>query len=388
MKNVILSLVLLVGCGDKGFQFTAGQLEKDNKQAEVSAVASLKGSAQYAFELTVDDQEFADIEDYYTQQVDVLKDKVIEAGYDVDRIEFTGKLGFADFIKDMSVFVASSANTQGKGAVDAQGNFSVSVPNPNKLESMTFKVRAQKRVQILLIKDEVLVQKLCYNFSAIEMDVIENPISLSNFKTDRTMYDCSKESGGMAIPSASAAPLPASFTTLNLNDTVDAMWVNGNQFLVDVNGQRQAYVINGLIISTVGSSQAPSEDPVGFTKVVRTANITEMHSVVSVGNGDTLSIKDRINYSEVSVLRNGIANRAFLVSGFGLNLFANEGSKVFAVGRVAGTNSWKVGQLDLINDKFVARADALNGLWGNAATAMMNGLFVMVGGDQILFVAM
>lgn len=384
MKHLFLAL-LLAGCGDKGFQFSAGQLE-DKVDEAISAVSHLKGSAQYAFNLSVDGQEFTDIEDYYTQQVDLLQSKVLEAGYDVDRVEFAGKLGFSDFIKDMSVFVVSSANTQGKGVVDSQGNFSISVPNPNQLPLVTFKVRAQKRVQLILIKNEMVSKKLCYNFSAVDMDVIENPILLSNFKTDLTMYDCSQDKpSGMNVPSVSI-PDAKSFT-LNMESTVSAMWVKENQFLVDSNGQRQLYVLNGLVVTPVGSPEAAVDAPAGFILVGRSFNLTEMQSRMELGS-DVLTVVDRINYSEVSLLRSGRLDRAFLVDSFGINLLARDGARIMAVGRVISSNHWRVGYLDLINNKFIARADGLNGLWVNAATTVVNGTFTMVAGSQILFVAM
>jgi len=379
MKPFFAALFLTLASCD-GYEL----VKKDNK-ADAVAVAPVahdfKGSVQYAFDLTVDGETYSDIEQYYTKQTEGLKEKVVAAGYSVDEVEFVGKLGFADFIQDMTVFVSSSAGTQGKGTIDAQGNFSVSVPNPKAKDNLSFKVRATKRVQVLLINGGVTTKKLCYNFSAVEKDVIENPIALDTFKTDPTLYDCTQVDNGLAIPAATQAPVRQNIHTEP--DYIDTVWVKGNEFKVDANGVRSGYVLSGVTLVSTGASEAVIGSPEGFQAIARIASRTETTHELTVGTNSVI-VKDLSGgASDVSVVRNSTVLKSFRVNGFGLCLFAASGADVFAVGRVAGANEWKMGRLDLDNNRFIPLSEAPNILYNNAGSALVGNVFVAVGGKQI-----
>lgn len=383
MKTVFAATFLsLVSCS--GYELVKKDEAKDS--ATLTSVVSndFEGSVQYAFDLSVDGVTYSDIEQYYTEQAEGLKEKVEAAGYSVDSVEFIGKLGFADFIQDMTVFVSSSAGTQGKGSIDAQGNFSISVPNPKAKTNLSFKVRATKRVQVLLINGGVTTKKLCYNFSAVEQDVIENPISLNNFKTDPTLYECTQVDSGLAIPSATQTPIPSlQHTEAELIDTV---WHKGNEFKIDANGFRRSYILNNMRLVSTGANEAVLGNPEGFQAITRIASRTETTHELSLVSSSVI-VKDLSgSASDVSVVRNNTVIKSFRVSGFGLCLFAASASDVFAIGRVAGANAWKMGQLDLDNNRFVPLSDAPNILYNNAGSALVGNVFVAVGGRQINFV--
>jgi hypothetical protein len=383
MKTVFAATFLALTSCD-GYEL----VKKDNKAntAALTAVVSndFEGSVQYAFDLSVDGVSYSDIEQYYTEQAEGLKDKVSAAGYSVDSVEFVGKLGFADFIQDMTVFVSSSAGTQGKGSIDAQGNFSVSVPNPKSKDNLSFKVRATKRVQVLLINGGVTTKKLCYNFSAVEKDVVENPISLNTFKTDPTLYDCTQVDSGLAIPAATQVPVRQNIHIES--DYIDTVWFKGNEFKVDVNGVRSSYMLSGVTLVSTGASEAVLESPEGFESITRIASRTETTHELTIG-ANRLIVKDLSgSASVVSVAHNNIVMKSFRVNGFGLSLLAASAADVFAVGRVAGANAWKMGKLDLDNNRFIPLADAPNILYNNAGAAVVGNVFVAVGGKQVSFV--
>ncbi|MEN6636650.1 MAG: hypothetical protein ABFC56_12415 [Clostridiaceae bacterium] len=381
MKTALMAMALaLVGCGS-GFELKAGDAAKPTAAVadEQAQTVEFNGSVGYAFEMSVNGQKYSDIESYYTSEASTLLEKVAAAGHNVDAVEFQGKLGFADFIEDMEVFVASSLGSQGKSVVDAQGNFAVTVPNLKKGPA-SFKVRATKRVQIVLFSGGVATKRLCYNFAAVEKDVVENPIMLSDFTTDFTLYDCEQQNAGIAIPAAAAAP--AIERTVEACGHVDSMWIKGSEFILSACDAQQKYTLSSFgSPAAVGAPVETDEEPEGFAPLAQVYG-TDSKYIVPMG-GDSLYMTDYGDSATVAQVRNSVVLRSFRVP-FGLAFFAVDGERIFAVARVAGKNSWKVGELDVVNSRFIPRGDAPEGLLISAA-GIFNGQFTVVAGNKVHF---
>ncbi len=159
------------------------------------------------FEVTVDDQRYLDMEDFYTQEVAKLPTKVAEAGYDPSwTAKFDAQVGLSDLWRSMTVYISPTDNLgyQAQTYVESDGGFSVTLP-PAALNKV-YKIRANKRIGITLTRGE-MVKKLCYNFSAVEMsapfDDASLPIVIHTFVTTITAYACNDSNGstGVKIPS-------------------------------------------------------------------------------------------------------------------------------------------------------------------------------------------
>jgi hypothetical protein len=391
MKNVIALIISLAftACGDLK---EAMAPQATPTPAPIADTVTFQGSAQYAFEITVDGEKFNDIEHYYTMQTETLKDKVVSAGYNADKVEFIGELGFDDFIKDMTVFVSSSTGTQGKTTIDSQGNFSVDVANPNQDKRVTFKVRATKRIQVVLSSGSTVTGRLCYNFSAVEQDVIENPISLNTFETSRTLYDCDQVSEGMVIPPASTKVAPS--RSLSFDSEIKAVWTmeGSNEFYVDTKTQRQLFVLprNGSNPVAVGVPETYTEAPVGFVAMSNSFAIPSSSNAFTVSSipfsSETVRVKGTSDWSEVSVMSNNVVTKSFNVAGYGIGWVAVSGSKIMGLAREDGNNKWVVGVLDTHVNKFVPMATtSFTSAYLNTTVGLVDGIFTAVNGSQIQF---
>src|SRR5262245_31205746 len=66
-----------------------------------------EGYVMSAFAITVDEQPYEDMEDFYTQELDRLPEKVAAAGYDSEwKVSFEAEVGLSDLWRNMEVFVA------------------------------------------------------------------------------------------------------------------------------------------------------------------------------------------------------------------------------------------------------------------------------------------
>jgi hypothetical protein len=395
--KAILTIFLVVGCGalntgenDANSDGLAQSARDKEAQADATVVA---GAVQYAFDLTVDGLSYSNVEDYYTAQVRTLKEKVLAAGYNADKAEFRGRLGFADFIQDMVVFVVSSDGKQGRGVVDSQGNFSVAIDSKDetsRTRTTSYAVRANKRVQIILSNGGVPTKKLCYNFSAITKSSENNTILLDSFETDFTLYDCEQQSDGLEIPDQSTRAAPV--RDLLLSSPSVSIWANaGNEFYIDTKIERRRYVLPSTgstpyALSEPEALQAQSE-PIGFSKLsdrfLDGCTMTCRYTIPVAG--DTLLLRSSGDWTDVNVVRNGVSIKAFLIREFGLGGFDVFEDRVFAIGRYKGENIWKVGELDYINNRFMPRADSPNAITYNFATGVIGGDFAVAADNRVLF---
>jgi hypothetical protein len=115
----------------------------------------------------------------------------------------------------MTVYVAPVGKTgySGKASVSMDGKFRVEIPFDGK--DSTYNVRAVKRVNIVLSKDNE-VRRFCYNFSAnlkeISLQETPLPFILDEFQTRWTLYSSelgttAASTGGLQLP-AGVNPMP------------------------------------------------------------------------------------------------------------------------------------------------------------------------------------
>lgn len=213
VRNLVLVSLAFVGAacgsekdGDSSVESAPQTPETTSDTSSNSDNAlAFTGYILNAFNVTVDGEAYADLEDFYTKEIARLPEKAKDAGYDESyKVEFDAQIGFKDLWLNMQVFLAPEEKQgfQGSARVDSNGKFSVSLPD--EALDTTYRVRANKRISVVISKDGE-VHKSCYNFSAIEKSipfaVDTKPIVLDTFGTTLTAYDCESESdSGIQIP--------------------------------------------------------------------------------------------------------------------------------------------------------------------------------------------
>ncbi len=180
--------------------------DTDNPKAgEGDDVVMFLGYVVNAFEVTVDDKIYGDMEEFYTEELKSLPAKVAVAGYDESYdVQFDAEIGFQDLWRDMTVYIAPVNNRgyQGQTKVGRDGKFQLSLPKQALDEE--YRLRANKRITVNITKENER-NTICYNFSAVEKSALfteeEKPIVLDQFTTKVTAYDCAvDEEDGLSIP--------------------------------------------------------------------------------------------------------------------------------------------------------------------------------------------
>lgn len=163
----------------------------------------LQGYVVSAFDMTVDDRQYADSEDFYTQQLGRIEDEAREGGYEGYTIKFDAQIGLDDLKHGMKVYVVSSQD-RGYAAdtrINEKGRFQMSIPAEGVED--TYKIRTNKRVNVILTSaDKKDVVKWCYNFSGLETEAtVESPAIINKFQSRLTRYACMAGSDtGITIP--------------------------------------------------------------------------------------------------------------------------------------------------------------------------------------------
>jgi hypothetical protein len=215
---IMMSLLVPAACSDEsasdsGYDASASTSSEVESDSSELGTANFLGFVANAFEVTVDGTVYQDLEDFYTQEMDRLPEKVQAAGYDPSyKIDLEAEIGFSDLWNGMQVYLLSTGKQgyQGQAAVGSNGAFTVTLPDAALND--TFKVRANKRIRVV-ISNGSEQQNLCYNFSAREKSVqlTENskPIILDSFDTSLTKYDCpaSEVGSGLEVPSSTVQKL-------------------------------------------------------------------------------------------------------------------------------------------------------------------------------------
>ena len=215
---LLLMIGAASGCGSV-FNFGDDKDEESSTDATANAAKkptpapipkAFEGYVGGTFEVTVDGVVYADMEDFYTKEEARLPEKVRQAGYDDSwSVEFKAAVGFSDLWHDMTVYLSpvDNAGYQGETKVGEGGHFSLAVPNSGL--DHDYKVRANKRIGIVLTRGEAR-HEICYNFSGLEKSVTFGrdtlPVILDAFVSTITSYDCANEpadGSGVKVPSAS-----------------------------------------------------------------------------------------------------------------------------------------------------------------------------------------
>lgn len=175
---------------------------------EVSPKGDMVEASGYvvsAFSVTVDGKSYGDLEDFYTQELNRLPERMKAAGFDdTYTFEFDAKVGFEDLWHNMTVYILAAGKNgyQARTYVNDQGGFKTYLPLSQS--DAEYHVRANKRIGIRA-KSGSDVRLFCYNFSAREKSARftkpVNPVILDDFTTEITAYQCKPEAeSGIVIP--------------------------------------------------------------------------------------------------------------------------------------------------------------------------------------------
>jgi hypothetical protein len=196
-----MMIFFIVACGTLPSKEDQSSPQQNNA---APSEAVFRGYVNSAFELTVDGEKYNDMEDFYTKELARLPNKVLAAGYDSSwKPMFDARIGMNDLWQDMKVFISpvTKRGYQGEGTVGRAGSFSITLP-PSALDS-EYKVRAVKRITVVLTKENEKI-RICYNFSGSEKSVSfsdrEKPIVLDAFVSAITAYECQVAETGIKIP--------------------------------------------------------------------------------------------------------------------------------------------------------------------------------------------
>jgi|GEM_PF-3993836 len=208
----------LSGCGDQLFsKASEGHPAPEgqpplvvDRLGPLSKVA-IQGTVVSAFQIQVDGKSYADSEDFYSQELGRLGEKIAAAGFSDWQARFEAVLGFNDLSRGMTVFVAPVGNRgpAGQAQVSLEGNFRVELPASDDSTELKYNIRAVKRVNVVLTRGEE-TRKFCYNFSAVEKDIGLSSsavalIQLDTFETRLTTYACDSQQDGKG----GSVPVPA-----------------------------------------------------------------------------------------------------------------------------------------------------------------------------------
>lgn len=236
----------LNGCGDQVFSKATdvhpaveGQTPPVVERFGPLAKMAVQGTVVSAFQISVDGKSYADSEDFYSQELGRLGEKIAAAGYAGWQARFEAVLGFNDLSRGMTVFVAPTGNRgpAGQAQVSLEGNFRVELPSSADSADLKYNIRAVKRVNVFLTRGEE-TRKFCYNFSAVEKDIGLTPssvamVQLDTFETRLTAYACDSQQDGKSgttpvqIPVASppqvSKPVPALPEPVSLGETAESV---------------------------------------------------------------------------------------------------------------------------------------------------------------------
>lgn len=197
----------MVACGTVDANLKTGDAAQE-QQTTIDGI--FEGYVLNAFEVTVDGEQYADLEDYYTQMVDSLPDMVAEAGYDNVDVAFDAPIGFSDLWSDMAVYIAPQGRVghQINTNVNYNAGFRVILPAAAQDSALppVYRVRANKRISLVLTdRDSGDATRICYNFSArekyVDLSQLSGPVVLDSFESSITKYDCDQsDRRGLQIP--------------------------------------------------------------------------------------------------------------------------------------------------------------------------------------------
>lgn len=206
MILVLLAIAATIsGCGDMAQQPVGASAKDSPDSLSSKEVINFSGYLLSAFDITVDGTHYYDSEDFYTRKLDELEAMKVEAGYPNYKVTFDASIGLDDLKVGMSVYIIPDKKRgyAAEARIGSDGSFSVNFPAEAAGDNV--RVRANKRVNVILNGPNKEVVNWCWNFSAMEKSVaVEHggkPVILDTFETKVTKYKCiAPEQTGISIP--------------------------------------------------------------------------------------------------------------------------------------------------------------------------------------------
>ncbi len=163
-----------------------------NTQNNESEYIEFYGYMQRAFEITVDNQQYNDTENFYTKLEAHIKNTFKEKDLTLEQKKITidGEYDISKFGSGSYVFISSEMPGEGdifQTITDVNAKFKINVPN--NAFSQTFKVRAIVKISIT-IEDEKSCYLLYGRRDGISINEKTKPIILDNFHTQLNSYKC------------------------------------------------------------------------------------------------------------------------------------------------------------------------------------------------------
>lgn len=208
LEKIIFALVLvsssIVGCGTdltKQDQSTTAATDKEKDSKLAGSFLVVEGYVS-PINVSINDKNYRDSEDFYTQEVVRLKAEV-KKQYPDYALFFDAEIGLKDFKRNLQAFLVSSSDTgvASESEIDSTGKFSFNLP-PEIDTTVSYTLRASKRIGLRLVKDNDVVA-WCYNLSAENQITLDGkPVILRRFTTLITSYKCEeqRQNTGISLP--------------------------------------------------------------------------------------------------------------------------------------------------------------------------------------------
>lgn len=164
---------------------------------------TIRGSITAAFAIEVDGEEYSDAEEYYSNAISEMRTKVDAAGYKGYAVKLNAVVGFNDLTNGMTVYVQTTSERgyQGVTTVGRDNNFILELPSD---AAGDYKIRANKRVTVILTATDKVPVMYCYNLSAnvisVPFKVSDKPVILKSFSTSLTRYSCEATESRPTLP--------------------------------------------------------------------------------------------------------------------------------------------------------------------------------------------
>ena len=198
---IVLAAATIISCGASIELEQPKDAINDKEQPQY---LEMKGYISSAFDVVVDNQSYADSEDFYTQQLEALEEEMEEEGLEGYSLRFAADVGLLDLKKNMRIFTIPEGNSgyAGETQVKSDGTFYLMLPPEAEGR---YQIRANKRINAHLTSPEGDVITWCYNFygySTYDLHAESLPSIIKEFTTRVTKYKCRVEnSGGIGLPS-------------------------------------------------------------------------------------------------------------------------------------------------------------------------------------------
>ena len=205
MKRIGMILALttkIVGCG-ASIELENQQKVETEEVGDSPQYLELKGYISSAFDVVVDNRNYPDSEEFYTQQVEALESEMVEEGLEEYSLRFEAEVGLLDLKKDMRVFAVpeGSSGYAGESQIMSDGTFYMMMPPEAEGR---YQVRANKRINAHLTSPEGDVITWCYNFygyATHDLHAESLPMIIKEFTTRVTKYKCrDNQARGIKLP--------------------------------------------------------------------------------------------------------------------------------------------------------------------------------------------